>query len=112
VLARLRRWKQDLGFTVVEFLVVMAILGALAGIVVFSVSGASSSQAAACATEKSTLETAQEAYFVKNSSYAASAAGLKTAGFLVTVPTWYVTDNAVAPYENLKNAALAGNPCA
>ena len=112
VLARLQQRKQDAGFTLVELLVVIAILGILAGIVVFSVSGVSSNgQAAACATEKSTLQTAQEAYFAKNSSYAASAAILKTAGFLATTPTWYVTDKTVLPYEVIKNAAVAGNPC-
>jgi len=109
VLAWLRQ--RNPGFTLVEFLVVIAVLGALAGIAVFSVSGVSSKQAAACATEKSALQTAQEAYFAKNSVYAASAASLKTAGFLATVPTLYVTDNAVAPFEDVKNVAVAGNPC-
>jgi general secretion pathway protein G len=112
VRGRLQQRKHDAGFTLVEILVGIAILGILAGIVVFSVSGVSSSgQTAACATEKSTLQAAQEAYFAKNSAYAVSAATLKTTGYLATLPTWYLTDKAVAPYEVIKNVSVAGNPC-
>ena len=112
VRARLRQREHDAGFTIVEVLVGIAILGILAGIVVFSVSGVSStSQTAACTAEKSTLQAAQEAYFAKNNAYAVSAATLKTAGYLATLPTWYLTDKAVAPYEVITNVSVAGNPC-
>ena len=92
MLAKLKQRKQDDGFTLVELLVVIAILGILAGIVVFSVSGITDKgQASACATEKSVLATAQEAYFAKSTGYAANPAALKTAGFLGTTPAWYTT---------------------
>ena len=112
VRAMLRQRKHAAGFTLVEILVVVAILGSLAGVVVFSVSGVTNgSQTAACATERSTLQAAQAAYFAKNGAYAVSAATLKTAGYLAAVPTWYLTDKVVAPYEVTKNLAVADNPC-
>jgi prepilin-type N-terminal cleavage/methylation domain-containing protein len=112
MLAKLQEKKRDDGFTLVELLVVIAILGILSGIVVFSISGVSNNgQTAACATEKSVLQTAQEAYFAKNNAYAASAAVLKTAGFLASTPSWYKTDTAVLPYEVIKNTAVVPNPC-
>jgi prepilin-type N-terminal cleavage/methylation domain-containing protein len=81
----------DAGFTLIELLVVIAILGILAGIVVFSVAGITGNgQAAACATEKSTIVTAEETYFAKVGAYT-NTAGL-TAGpnaFLATQPSWY-----------------------
>lgn len=55
------------GFTLVELLIVVVILGILAGIVVFAVGGLSSdAQNNACATEERTIETAIEAYLAKN----------------------------------------------
>ncbi|MDQ1463410.1 MAG: hypothetical protein QOC73_351 [Actinomycetota bacterium] len=92
------RQKHDDGFTLVELLVVIAILGILAGIVVFSVSGVGDKgKAAACKTEKSVLQTAQEAYFAAvaggNGKYAASA-GVLVPSFLTASPTWYTTTSA------------------
>jgi prepilin-type N-terminal cleavage/methylation domain-containing protein len=83
--------RSDGGFTLVELLVVIAILGILAGIAVFSVAGISGTgQATACATEKATILTAEEAYFAKYGSYTTTA--VLTAGttaFLATQPSWY-----------------------
>ena len=104
MLAKLRKMKQDEGFTLVELLVVIAILGILAGIVVFSVAGITNNgQAAACTTEKTTLITAEEAYFAKNNSYVSDTV-LKSSGFLATVPSWY-TATGGASYTITKNAA-------
>jgi prepilin-type N-terminal cleavage/methylation domain-containing protein len=86
-----RRSIGDCGFTLVELLVVVTILGILAGIVVFSVAGITGNgQAAACATEKSTIVTAEETYFAKTGTYTTTA-GLTSGpnAFLATQPTWY-----------------------
>src|SRR5207253_3976145 len=97
MVARRQHREHDAGFTVIEMLVVVAVLGILAGIAVFSISG--SGQAAACAAEKSSLRSAQQQYFTKNNAYAPNAATLTTTGYLATAPAWYLTDNSVAPYE-------------
>jgi prepilin-type N-terminal cleavage/methylation domain-containing protein len=103
MLAKLKQRKQDDGFTLVELLVVIAILGILAGIVVFSVSGVGDKgQQSACKTEKSVLQTAQEAYFASptggNGKYAAAATNL-VPSFLNAAPTWYTTTSA-SPFSS------------
>ena len=56
------------GFTLIEMLVVIAILGILAAVVVFSVAGTSDRAAAtACSTEAVTVNDATQAYYVKSS---------------------------------------------
>ncbi|MGN6693258.1 MAG: type II secretion system protein [Aquihabitans sp.] len=61
------------GFTLVELLVVIVILGILAAVVVFSVKGITGKgKASACETEKHTVETAVEAYNAQYGSYPGS----------------------------------------
>ena len=58
------------GFTLVELLVVIIILGILAAVVVFAVGGIRQrGQSNACAAEKRAAETAVEAYFADTGSY-------------------------------------------
>jgi prepilin-type N-terminal cleavage/methylation domain-containing protein len=97
MMERIRQARQDDGFTLIEVLVVIAILGVLAGIVVFAVSGITDrGQASACKTDKATIQTAQEAFFAKNNAYAANAAALKGGGFLSDVSTLYTTTGVAA----------------
>lgn len=75
------------GFTLIELLIVIVILGVLAGIVVFAVGGINdSSKKSACKSDVKNVETAQEAYYAQNKTYAASADALVTAKILREVP--------------------------
>lgn len=66
--ARLRR--DERGFTLIELLIVIVILGILAGIVLFAVAGITDrGNAAACKSDRKTIEVAVEAYRAKNGSY-------------------------------------------
>jgi len=80
------------GFTLVELLIVIVILGILAGIVVFAVGNlTSNAQKNSCATEKSTIITADEAYKAQTGSYT-SGPGLVASGLLKSTPTYYTID--------------------
>lgn len=59
--------KNDKGFTLVELLIVIVILGILATVTVFAVRGITTdAQANACDTERKTLQTAAQSYFASN----------------------------------------------
>ena len=75
---------QDKGFTLVELLIVIVILGILATVTVFAVSGITDrGQQNACAVELRALETATEAYFVENSqTFPTTLAQLETGGLI------------------------------
>jgi prepilin-type N-terminal cleavage/methylation domain-containing protein len=103
---------EESGFTLVELLIVIAILGILAGVVVFSVAGITDDGTkAACQTEASTVRAAQEANYAKTKPhvYAASAAALKTAGLLGGTPS-YVTTASTTPFSSY-TVAWAGTDC-
>jgi prepilin-type N-terminal cleavage/methylation domain-containing protein len=80
------------GFTLVELLIVIVILGILAGIVIFAVGNLTSSAGTnACATEGDTFSTAVQAYKAQNSGALPAAAGSPTAqnasGYAATLNT-------------------------
>ncbi len=82
--------KQDKGFTLVELLIVIVILGILATVTVFAVRGITQrSQTNACDVERRALETAVEAYYVDvgNQQFPAGLADLATSGYVKTAPT-------------------------
>jgi prepilin-type N-terminal cleavage/methylation domain-containing protein len=59
------------GFTLVELLVVIVILGVLAGVVVFAVGGiTNSSKSSACKIEVRTVNTATQAFYANGGSVA------------------------------------------
>jgi prepilin-type N-terminal cleavage/methylation domain-containing protein len=58
------------GFTIIELLVVIVILGLLAAVMVFAVGGSGDdAQQHACETERRTLENAMEAYKAETGAY-------------------------------------------
>ncbi len=57
---------QDKGFTLVELLIVIVILGILATVTVFAVRGITDQgQTSACNADKKTMQTAVEAYYAQ-----------------------------------------------
>jgi general secretion pathway protein G len=106
---------EESGFTLVELLIVIAILGVLAGVVVFSVAGITDDgKTAACKTEARTVRTAQEAYFAKSTAspkiYSPNAQGLKDANLLGGTPT-YVTTTSTTPFTTYSVAWVGGQGC-
>lgn len=98
------------GFTLVELLVVIVILGILAAVVVFAVNGISDNgQVAACKTDKQTLSTAIEAYRAKNGvSTTPTEANLKSGGLLADVSTYHDISWAGTTYTI---SPATGSPC-
>ena len=77
----------EAGFTLVELLVVIVILGILSAVAVFAVGGITDKgKSSACKADVSTVAAASEAYFVPNAGYAPSMAALVTAKYLRQVP--------------------------
>ncbi|TPW15410.1 MAG: hypothetical protein FD127_802 [Acidimicrobiaceae bacterium] len=83
--------KQDKGFTLVELLIVIVILGILATVTVFAVRGITDQgQASACAADQKTLEVAVEAWYAQNGTTTdPTEAGLVTAGLIRAVSPTY-----------------------
>lgn len=79
------------GFTLVELLVVISILGILAAVVVFAVGGINDrGQTSACKEDARTIRTAVETYRAQNGgSTTPTMANLTTAGLLSQASTLY-----------------------
>ena len=67
---------EESGFTLIELMIVIVILGVLAGIVIFAVGGITDKgNTAACKSDVKTVDVAVEAYLAKNGSYPAALDG-------------------------------------
>ena len=70
--------KKDKGFTLVELLIVIVILGILSTVTVFAVRGITNNgKKSACAADKKTLEVAAESYMATNGAYPADVASTR-----------------------------------
>lgn len=109
MLQDLHKRRDERGFTLVELLVVVAILGVLAGVVVFSVSGiTNNSQKSACKTEASVLRTAVESFRANTGAYPAAAANL-VPGYLGSAPTLVTyTSPTTYAWTSATCSAIAG----
>jgi len=103
--------EQDKGFTLVELLIVIVILGILATVTVFAVTGITNKgKTSACQADAKTVQTAEEAYSANTGSYTEDQATLVSAGLLhaasskvevtVTPGAAAVLDNPATPLVN------------
>ena len=102
------------GFTLVEILIVVVILGVLASVVVFAVRGLTDrGQEASCKSDAQTLLAASDSYMAMNRATLLPATGsdedryertLVEAGLLTSVSSYYVLDEQ-------GRVSTSGEPC-
>jgi prepilin-type N-terminal cleavage/methylation domain-containing protein len=95
--------KQDKGFTLVELLIVIVILGILATVTVFAVRGITDQgKASTCKADSKTLQTAYEAYVAQ---YGGASIPVSPAAIPASASPGY-TANGATPEDTLVNAGF------
>jgi prepilin-type N-terminal cleavage/methylation domain-containing protein len=84
---------RDRGFTLVELLIVIVILGVLSAVTVFAVRGVTDrGEVSACAADKNTIQVAVEAYHAQNGVNPTNINMLVVGGFLKSTSPNYTVD--------------------
>jgi prepilin-type N-terminal cleavage/methylation domain-containing protein len=100
--------QRDRGFTLVEMLIVIVVLGVLATITVFAIRGITGqSNETACATELNNLVTAEEVHFTISGGYG-DEASLLSSGVIKATSSRY---DVAADADGYTITATAGAPC-
>jgi prepilin-type N-terminal cleavage/methylation domain-containing protein len=107
--------KQNKGFTLVELLIVIVILGILATVTVFAVTGITNKgKTSACQSDLKVIQTAEEAYNANTGNYAPDQATLKSAGLIHDVSPNFgivVTGTGATATYVLTGTASANSDC-
>ena len=79
---------RDAGFTLVELLIVIVVLGILSGIVLFGVARfRADANVAACKADVATVNVAADAFDAQTGNYPTTVAALVTGGYLKSTPS-------------------------
>ena len=102
-----RSGNSEAGFTLVELLIVIVVLGILASIVVFGVGTfRADAKASACAADKKTVSVAADAWIAKNGS-APTLDELTGANYLKTAPANLATPVVISATGDVTSGCVA-----